>query len=47
MEDMEGSSLSGESGSLSKEKTTSFDDPYGDALLKMYTGMGLDQSTTL
>ena len=47
LQDMEGSSLSGESGSLSKDKLVSFDDPYGDALLAMYKGMNLDESSTL
>ena len=47
LEDMEGSALSGESGSLSKDKTVSFDDPYGDMLLAAYKGMNLDESSSL
>jgi len=47
MEDMEGSALSGESGSLSKEKSVAFDDPYGDMLLSIYKGYSLDESASL
>jgi len=44
---MEGSALSGESGSLSKEGTKAFDDPYGEMLLATYKGMSLDENTSI
>jgi hypothetical protein len=44
---MEGSSLAGESGSLSNDKASPFNDPYGDALLAAYRGMNLHNNSSI
>ena len=47
MQDMEGSALATEDGSLSKESSKAFDDPYGEMLLATYKGLNLDESSSL